>query len=112
MNLKEDDMSDSERAKKVSEIVDKATKQFIAEGRLMESGFTAYCIMCLPDDTSEAIIEAFRTAYFSGAQHLWATVMRILDPGGEPTEADLVRMDKIDTELREFYDEMKQRYPS
>jgi hypothetical protein len=39
----------------------------------------------------------------AGAQHLFFTIMRTLDPGEEPTEADLKRFDLVAQELQKFY---------
>jgi len=44
-----------------------------------------------------------RRAFFSGAFALFHTIMKILDPGTEPTEKDLLQMDAIDQELQQFF---------
>lgn len=63
--------------------------------------------MTLPPNTSNVQLDEMRKAFFAGAQHLFASIMGILEPGAEPTEKDLVRMDHIDKELREFVSKMK-----
>jgi hypothetical protein len=46
-------------------------------------------------------------AFLAGSQHLFSSIVVILDPGDEqPTEADLRKMDLIDKELRAFAREM------
>jgi hypothetical protein len=51
-----------------------------------------------------------RMAFFGGAQHLFGSIMGILDPGEEPTEQDMRRMDLISHELETFIVEFKQRH--
>ena len=48
-------------------------------------------------------------AFFGGAQHLFGSIMSILDPGHEPTERDMRRMDLIAHELEAFIHEFMQR---
>jgi hypothetical protein len=43
-----------------------------------------------------------RMAFFAGAQHLFGTIMTVLEPGDEPTPKDLQRMDLIHLELDAF----------
>lgn len=62
----------------------------------------------LPPNCSEVQITEMRKAFFAGAQHLFASLMGILEPGSEPTEKDLNRMSLIDTELRDFVNELKE----
>jgi hypothetical protein len=40
--------------------------------------------------------------FFAGAQHLFSSIVTILDPGEEPTDADIHKMDLIDRELQKF----------
>ena len=49
----------------------------------------------------------------AGAQHTFASVMTMLEPGDEPTAADLSRMDKIAAELEAFKAELaRDHYPT
>jgi hypothetical protein len=34
-------------------------------------------------------------AFMAGAEHVWSSVINMLDPGEEPTDADMRRMDLI-----------------
>ncbi len=49
-----------------------------------------------------------RLAYFFGAQHLFSSIMGVLDEGTEPTEDDLRRLDLINTELAAFVEGIKE----
>jgi len=48
----------------------------------------------------------------AGAQHLFSSIMTILDPGDEPTEADMKRMELIAKEMAAFYEELKRELPT
>lgn len=48
-----------------------------------------------------------------GRQHLFSSIMTILDPGEEPTEADLHRMSQIHDELEAFVrDYVREKIPT
>ena len=51
-----------------------------------------------------------KEAYFAGAAVLFEALMTSLDPGKEPTEHDLRRMDLIHKELSEFGRELDKKY--
>ena len=46
----------------------------------------------------------------AGAQVLFSSIVNILDPGSEPTEADLKRMDLIHNELVNWFKTIKQHH--
>lgn len=48
-----------------------------------------------------------RRCFFMGAACLFDAILRILDEGREPTDADVGRMDRIAAELARFGDELK-----
>ena len=43
-----------------------------------------------------------RRAFYAGAASLFSTIMQMLDPGTEPTDADLKKMDELVGELQQF----------
>lgn len=43
-----------------------------------------------------------RRGFYAGATHLLAAIVSTLDPGLDPTSADLKRMDDIEAELNDF----------
>lgn len=91
----------------INEIIDSATKRFVDDGRLIEAGWQAYRMLCIPPDAPDIQVSESRLAYFFGAQHLFASIMGILEEGAEPTDADLQRMDSINSELEAFIAEVK-----
>lgn len=89
--------------------IEQIEKQLIGSGRLIEMGWQALRITVLPPNASQIQLEEMRVAFFAGAQHLFATIMRTLDPGTDPTAADLNRIELIDKELHDWVDEIKLR---
>jgi hypothetical protein len=74
----------------------------IAQGKIIEAGWIGLRAMAVPADAPAIQIEEMRNAFFAGAQHLYACIMRTMDPGEEPTDADMARLDKIHDELQAF----------
>jgi hypothetical protein len=82
--------------------LDDLSKKLTDQGKLIEAGWIGCRIMWVPKDAPEVQVTEMRRAYMAGAQHLFASIMGILDPGTEPTAKDLARMDLIHTELEAF----------
>ena len=93
----------------VEAMADALSKRFADEGRLIEAGWVALRVMAIPPDASEVQLREMRMAYMAGAQHLFASIMGVLDPDGEPTEDDMRRMELISDELDAFAREMNLR---
>jgi len=92
--------------KMAQDIADALTRECIDRGQIIEGGWKALEILMLKD-ASDIQRSEMRKAYFFGAQHLWASIMGILEPGTEPTDLDMERMTKIHVELEKFTEEMK-----
>lgn len=87
------------------EEIDKVTKHFVDQGLLIEAGWQTLKMLSIAPNAPQIQIDEMRNAFFAGAQHLFASIMGILDPGSEPTDADMERMDNIAKELQNFYNE-------
>lgn len=85
-------------------------RNLVDRGLLIEAGWIGLRLACIPDDASELQLDEMRGAFFAGAQHLFASMMDILEPDAEPTEKDLARMDLIDKELRAFIADYSRRH--
>ncbi len=101
--------SPDQRQQIVNEVVDKLTKEHADRGMIMEGGWQAFLVVGMPSDASDLQKSEMRKAYYLGAQHLFASIMGILDPGTEPTEQDMQRMTLISKELERFTQEMKRK---
>lgn len=94
----------------IAALAQEVSKRLSDEGRLIEAGWAAFRWLVLSPNAPEIQINEMRYAYMAGAQHLFSSILGILDPGQEPTDADMQRMDLIDKELLAFRDEMELRH--
>ena len=92
-------------------IADAAAKEFVDRGQLIEAGWAALRATWLSPNAPPNQVKAMRYAYMAGAQHLFASIMGVLDAGEEPTAGDLHRMELISRELTAFYDEVQRDMP-
>ena len=85
-------------------------RDLVDEGKLIEAGWISLRLAAIPLDASALQLEEMRNAFFAGAQHLFASIMDIMDEDREPTEKDMQRMDLIDKELRVFIETYKLKH--
>jgi hypothetical protein len=85
------------------------TKEFTDRGKLIEAGWAAFAHLALPKDAPPVQIREMRIAFMAGAEHLFSSIINILDPGEEPTDADMRRMDLIHQELEEWRGRLSER---
>jgi hypothetical protein len=79
------------------------------EGQLIEAGWIGLRLAAVPHDASAIQLDNMRMAFMAGAHHLFTSIMKMLEPGTEETEADLRRIVLIDEELRKFGEELELR---
>ena len=96
----------------IDEIVKRVTGKAVDHGRLIELGFASLLQTAYPDWEAmpRAQLEQLRETFFAGAQHLFSSIITMLDPGTEPTVKDEDRMQLIDGELREFVADYSRRH--
>lgn len=82
--------------------LERLSRELTDKGKLIEAGWVSLRLAAIPPNAPAVQLQEKRNAFFAGAQHLFSSLMTILDPDGEPTADDLKRMDLIDNELREF----------
>ena len=63
----------------------------------------------IPKDAPAVQLREMQLAFMAGAEHLFSSIMGILDPGEEPTDADLSRMDLIHKELDDWRGRISER---
>ena len=86
------------------------SRRLADEGKLLEAGWISYRAIVINPKAPPEQLEECRIAFFAGAQHLFGSVMTTLDPGSEPTDADMKRMSLINTELDKFITEFKAKH--
>jgi hypothetical protein len=87
------------------ETLEKLTASLTDQGLLIEAGFSG---LCISEGAPEQQLHDLRIAFFAGAQHLFSSIMTVLDPEDEPTAQDLGRMNKIHEELQRFSEQFSQ----
>ena len=92
--------------------LERMTKELTDKGKLIEAGFMAFRIYVIPPYATPDQLEDMKFAFFAGAQHLYGSIMTFLEPGEEPTEKDLERMQVIHEELEKFRLIAEQKMPT
>jgi hypothetical protein len=91
-----------------------ATKKLSIEladqGLLIEAGFLSLRALATAPDAPDDQVEEMRMSFFAGAQHLFGSIMHIMDEDREPTEADMRRMAQIQTELDTFIEDFSAKH--
>lgn len=82
--------------------LERLSRDLTDQGKLIEAGWVGLRLAAIPLNAPKDQLVEMRKAFFAGAQHLFASIMTIMEEDAEPTDADLRRMDLIDTELRSF----------
>ena len=82
--------------------LERLSRKLADQGKLIEAGWVGYRLAAMSPDAPPIQLEECKLAFFAGAQHLLTSIMTIMDPGAEPTEADLNKMRLIDAELQKF----------
>jgi hypothetical protein len=83
------------------------SRRLADEGKLIEAGWLSLRATTMRHDAPPLRLEEMRMAFMAGAQHLFSSIMTILDPGIEETDGDLRRMDLIHAELEAFGKELE-----
>jgi hypothetical protein len=97
--------------KRNRDLVNRIAADLTDRGRLIETGWLSLRAMAIPKNAPDVQINEMRMAFFAGAQHLYASMMGIMDPGREPTEQDMKRMQLIHEELDAFAKSLATRFP-
>lgn len=92
------------------EFLERLTKELVDRGKLIEAGWISMRLACLDLNAPAIQLQEMRMAFFGGAQHLFSSIVNILDSGEEPTAKDLERYDLINNELQEFIRDFELRY--
>jgi hypothetical protein len=91
----------------MNKLVEQVTKKLMDEGRIIEAGWQSLRLMVVPASAPEMQLIEMRKAFFAGAQHLFASIMSVMDDSREPTENDLRRVEQIHMELEGFGEELQ-----
>lgn len=102
-------MTPDERAARAAKL-EAFTRELVDRGKLIEAGFIGLKLAAIPDSAPPGQIDDMRSAFFAGALHVYASIMTMLEPGQDPTTADLGRFRQIDAELKAFEQDFAKRH--
>jgi hypothetical protein len=91
------------------QFLEQLSRKLADDGKLIEAGWVSLRLHAIPLNAPAVQLEEMRMAFMAGAQHLFSSIISILEPGQDETQADLRRMDLIDQELRTFAQELELR---
>ena len=86
--------------------LERLTRELADQGKLIEAGWVSLRLVALPPNAPAMQLQEMRLAYMAGAQHLFASIISILEEDMEPTGADMKRMSLIHQELEAFRNEV------
>ena len=89
--------------------LERLSRELTDQGKLIEAGWVGLRLHVIPPNAPAEHLNEMRMAFFAGAQHLFTSIVTILEPGVDETENDLTRMDNINEELRAFAEELELR---
>jgi len=69
---------------------------------ILADAWRDYEIKIIPLNAPDVQRVECRRAFYAGARSLFHAIVTVLEPGLEPTEADLKAMDNINAELERF----------
>jgi hypothetical protein len=94
---------------KVDDATAIVTKLLMKKGLIIEAGWAGFRSMVYPEQVPPDQLEEASAAFFAGAAHLFSSIMYSLDPGEEPTDADIQRTEQINAELCRFISDFTAR---
>jgi hypothetical protein len=86
------------------------TKELTNQGKLIEAGWVGFRLAAIRNGTPPGPLEDMHNAFMAGAAHLFSSIVSTLDPGEEPSDADLARLDNIHRELEAWEAEFKRKH--
>src|SRR4051794_24276946 len=83
-------------------VAQKLSEALADAGKIIEGGWEGFRLMVIPKEAPQIQAHEMRMAFFAGAQHLFASIIAVMDSDREPTSSDLRRMSLIHSELESF----------
>lgn len=91
------------------QFLEQLSRKLADEGKLIEAGWISLRVQAIPLNAPAVQLQEMRMAFMAGAQHLFSSIMTILEDGLMETEADLTRMTLIHEELGAYVKELELR---
>jgi hypothetical protein len=78
--------------------------------KVIETAWQDFALKVIPAGAPPIQITESRKAFYAGAMCLLDSLMKVLGPGKEPTESDLLIMDGVQKELAQFLKDLQTSY--
>jgi hypothetical protein len=88
----------------------KLSRELVDKGKLIEAGWISLRLAAISPEAEAVQLNEMPMAFFAGAQHLFGSIMSIMDEDREPTDADMNRMSLISDELDTFIAEFQKKH--
>ena|ERR1700756_1550028 len=88
----------------------KLTAELSDAGKIIEAGWVGFKLLTISKDAPQIQLDEMRQAFFAGAQHLFSSILNVLEEGEEPTDKDLNRLSLIHKELDDFLCNFKEKH--
>jgi hypothetical protein len=100
-----------ERRDKLTQMITKiVAKSSAKNGRILQDGWVLARMSIYKHIEDEKTLMLMRESFMGGAHHLYTMMMHALDPGEDPTTADLCMYEGVSKELENWYDYMAEKY--
>ena len=86
------------------------TQKLMDDGKLIEAGFAAFARAVIPNDAPAIQRSEMRIAFVAGAEHVFSSIMNVLEEGEDPTANDLRRLEMLQNEIDELRAELTERF--
>lgn len=74
----------------------------MAHPKIIDTAWRSYAEQVIPMNAPDIQRQECRRAFYAGAASVFSGIMTMLDPGAEPTDADLEKMSALEDELNQY----------
>ncbi len=74
----------------------------MARQKIIDAAWRSYAEQIIPANAPDVQRQECRRAFYAGAVSTFGGIMAMLDPGTEPTDADLQKMSALQEELDQY----------
>ena len=74
------------RREEIQKIAAELTKELTDQGKIIEAGFAAFRHLAMSKTAPPLQVSEMRLAWMAGADHLFLSILPIMDPGTEPAQ--------------------------
>ena len=79
----------------------------MTEKKIIDTAWRSYAEQIIPVNAPDVQRQELRRAFYAGAASMFGGIMAMLEPGTEPTDADLENMNALQGELDQYVRDLK-----